>query len=214
MRRYRRGKRGRPFAWGPLALVGVLVALFIGIDLHMKPYVASISENAAKAFVVETVNDAVLQELDGEKISFEQMIQVQRAQDGSVQSVSADTEQLNRLQARLVQAVQKAADGQAHTEVSIPIGTLTGSTLLHGRGPGVPLKLTFMNAVEAQLQSSFDSAGINQTRHRLVLHVTASVYTYLPGSSGKQAVSVDVPVAETVIVGDIPSVSLQGSTGT
>lgn len=214
VRRCRRGRRGRPFAWGPLALAGILIFLFVMLDLRMRPYVEAVSANAAKAYVVDVVHDAVLDELDSEAVSFDSLVQVQRSADGAVQAVSSNVQQQNRLQARLVQAVQKAAGSQSHSEVSIPIGTLTGSTLLHGRGPGIPLKLTFMNAVDATLQSSFDGAGVNQTRHRLVLHVTASVYTYLPGKGGQQEISVEVPVAETVIAGEVPSVALQSRLGT
>ncbi|HCM23800.1 MAG TPA: hypothetical protein DHW78_05705, partial [Ruminococcaceae bacterium] len=60
-----------------------------------------------------------------------------------------------------------------------------------------------------KLQSFFDSAGINQTRHRLILHVTVGLYTYLIGKDANQQITVDVPVAETVIVGPVPSVALQ-----
>ena len=55
-----------------------------------------------------------------------------------------------------------------------------------------------------ELKSSFESAGINQTRHQIYMEIRTSAYSYLTGMSSTTEVSTDVAVAETVIVGEVP----------
>jgi len=204
----RRHYRGRPIAWGPLVLAAALIIGFIGLDTALKPYMYAVAGYEAKNYAVQTVNSAVQSELAAKSVNYDNLVQITRASDGAVQSISSNIEAQNTLQAQLTQTVQKAIQEQSHTTVNIPVGTLTSSSILHGRGPSLPLKITLSGCVQAQLQSNFDSAGINQTRHRLFLHVTVSLYTYMLGKNADQQVTVDVPVAETVIVGEVPSVAL------
>ncbi|WOC33528.1 MULTISPECIES: sporulation protein YunB [Caproicibacterium] len=209
----RRHYRGRPVAWGPLVLVAALLLGFLGLDISIKPYMNTVAAYEAKNYAVQTVYAAVQNELAAKSVSYEHLVNITRSSDGAVQSISSDVEAQNTLQTQLTQTVQKAIRSQSHTTVWIPAGTLTGSSLLHGRGPGLPLKITLSGAVQTQLKSTFDSAGVNQTRHRLFLQVTVSLYTYMIGKDVSQQVAVEVPVAETVIVGEVPSIALSKYTG-
>ena len=56
----------------------------------------------------------------------------------------------------------------------------------------------------ARFENQFTSAGINQTNHRILLHIDVSVSILLPGFTAATKVSNTVTVAETVIVGGVP----------
>ncbi len=214
MRRRRGRRRGRPFAWGPLALAGILAALFLAAEVRVRPFVEAACANAAKACVTEVVEEAVLESVSQTPVSASEMVEFVYDADGGIQAVSGNAQAQARLQAQLVSAIQEKAAQAPHKELSIPLGTLTGLALLHGRGPGVPLRLTMADAVSGELHSSFDAAGINQTRWELTLAVTVSVYTYLPGDEGQQTVTVSVPVAQTVLVGEVPQMLFGDAFGT
>ena len=49
---------------------------------------------------------------------------------------------------------------------------MSGVTFLSGRGPDINLRLHQISAADSEILSEFTSAGINQTKHRLVLRVT------------------------------------------
>ena len=89
-------------------------------------------------------------------------------------------------------------------ELSIPIGTLTGSALLAGRGPRISVRMESVGSSSARFENRFDSAGINQTNHQIALEVDVSVSILLPGFTTATTVSTAVTVAETVIVGSVP----------
>ena len=56
----------------------------------------------------------------------------------------------------------------------------------------------------ARFENLFTSAGINQTSHRIVLHIDVSLAILLPGFTAATKVSNAVTVAETIIVGNVP----------
>ena len=56
----------------------------------------------------------------------------------------------------------------------------------------------------AEFRNQFETGGINQTRHQIILEVNVSVSILLPGFTTATTVSNAVTVAETVIVGSVP----------
>ena len=61
-----------------------------------------------------------------------------------------------------------------------------------------------IGAVHASFDTEFESAGINQTRHRIFLKLRATVSLIIP--TGSQIVEVEsiMPIAESIIVGGVP----------
>ena len=89
-------------------------------------------------------------------------------------------------------------------ELSIPVGSLTGSVLLAGRGPCISVRMESVGSSSASFENEFTSAGINQTKHLIVLNIDVVVSILLPGFSTATTISNAVTVAETVIVGSVP----------
>ncbi len=64
-----------------------------------------------------------------------------------------------------------------------------------------------MTDVQTEFINKFYEEGINQTRHSIVLEVSAVIDLYVPGSREMETtVTTQVVVAETVIVGQVPNV--------
>ena len=80
----------------------------------------------------------------------------------------------------------------------------TGSALLSGRGPQIPVRPVSAGNVASELRSTLESAGINQTLHRVALHFTMAVNYLAPLESYMDTLSFDVYIAETLVVGEVP----------
>jgi sporulation protein YunB len=192
--------------------LGIFVAAVLAFDIAVRPYASAVVACEAKNYAVQAVQSAVLKRLNQKGTANKgDYVIITRGSDGSVQSISSNVEKQNALQAELTQAVQALVSSQPQQTVGVPLGTLTGSSFLHGCGPSIPVKVTLCSTVQTHLISSFDSTGINQTRHRLSLRVEVNMYTYFAGKDANQCAQVDIPVAETVIVGAVPGVVLQQS---
>lgn len=150
--------------------------------------------------VSETVNDAV----EKGTFQYDRMISFEKDNNGSIAAVKSNMTEFNRLQAEILEDILSKVSEVSTRDLSIPLGTLTGSSLLAGRGPGITVKMQSVGSSTAVLENEFTSAGINQTKHRILLKVDVSVSILLPGFATATKVSNVVTVAETIIVGDVP----------
>ena len=110
----------------------------------------------------------------------------------------------NRLQSQILDLILLRIDQVSARELSVPIGSLTGSQLLAGRGPRVSVRMESVGSSQAWFENEFESAGINQTKHRIVLNIVISVSILLPGFTTATEVPNAITVAETVIIGSVP----------
>lgn len=182
----------------------LLLALTVTVVLHMKPVVVDLAtartSNAVNRIVVAAVNDAV----DSGRIDYEQLVDFDKDADGHVTALRSNMAAFNRLQASIADDILQRMAEVSSTDLAIPIGTLTGSPLLAGRGPCLRVRMQSVGTATARFDNQFSSAGINQTRHRIILDVDVHVSILLPGLTTYTKVSNEISVAETVIVGGVP----------
>lgn len=182
----------------------LLLALTVAVVLHMKPVVVDLAtartSNAVNRIVVAAVNDAV----DSGRIDYEQLVDFDKDAEGHVTALRSNMAAFNRLQASIAEDILQRMAEVSSTDLAIPIGTLTGSPLLAGRGPCLRVRMQSVGTATARFDNQFSSAGINQTRHRIILDVDVHVSILLPGLTTYTKVSNEISVAETVIVGGVP----------
>ena len=190
----------------------LLLALTVAVVLHMKPVVVDLAtartSNAVNRIVVAAVNDAV----DSGRIDYEQLVDFDKDAEGHVTALRSNMAAFNRLQASIADDILQRMAEVSSTDLAIPIGTLTGSPLLAGRGPCLRVRMQSVGTATARFDNQFSSAGINQTRHRIILDVDVHVSILLPGLTTYTKVSNEISVAETVIVGGVPETSTSFST--
>lgn len=207
MRRFHRRSRLylRRSAWTRLLLaVLILILAAFWVNSRLEPVVEDLTANEARARAVQVISAAVEESLAGQDQPAASMVDIQYKETGEIASLSTDMAEMNSLKASLLADVQEELGESVHIDLGVPIGTLLGGGLLHGRGPEVPLRITLSGNIEADFESEFTSAGINQTQHIVNLRIRTTIYTFLAGKQGSAEVETTVPVAETVIVGEVP----------
>ena len=90
------------------------------------------------------------------------------------------------------------------TYIKIPLGTLFDSEYFAGRGPAISIELCPTQSVYTDISTRFESVGINQTIHSVLLTVTVGIDLVFPTRIVSAECSETVVVAETIIVGPIP----------
>lgn len=184
-----------------LALIGTAV---IFATLQLKPLLESLATTRVSNTVNRIVSEAVDEAISNGEISYNQLISFEKDSEGHITAVHSNMAACNRLQAEILDIILARIDQVSARELSIPVGSLTGSALLAGRGPRVSVRMESVGSSSARFENEFLSAGINQTNHKIVLHIDVSVAILLPGFSTATKVSNAVTVAETVIVGSVP----------
>ena len=131
-------------------------------------------------------------------------INIIRDSEGRIISLDADPAKINKLENDLKGRINDSLSRVEDNEMHVPVGTLTGITALSGRGADVGIRLHQIGAVDVELQNTFVSTGLNQTRYSLILSVNAELSAILPGHSTDITVKDEYIISETVIVGDLP----------
>ena len=150
--------------------------------------------------MVAAVNEAIAR---GD-IRYDALITFEKDGDGHVTALKSNMAEFNRLQVSIADDILERLGDVNTNELRIPIGTLTGASLLAGRGPELVVKMQSLGSATATLRNEFSSAGINQTKHQILLDVDVGMSILLPSYTTYTVVSNEVVVAETIIVGNVP----------
>ena len=192
------------------ARIGVILTLsalalfggFLFINANLRPVLEGLSGARVQAVAAKAMNNAIL-DVIAEGYTYDTLIHV-RTTESRVYLLQADSARLNMLAADCANAAQVRISEMGEQGVSIPLGTISGIPLFAGKGPRVTMRFTPAGAVTSAFDSEFRSAGINQTLHRVNIRLTATVRVILPGQAHTLLVTAEAPVAESIIVGDVP----------
>ena len=187
-----------------LLLAVSLLALTLTATARMRPLLESLATTRVSNTVNRIIFEAVNEAIQNGDISYERLISLEKDNEGKITAVHSNMAAFNRLQSQILDIILAKIDQVSARELSIPIGTLTGSALLAGRGPRIRVRMESVGSSTARFNNRFESAGINQTKHQIILEVEVSVAILLPGFTTATKVSTAVTVAETVIVGAVP----------
>ncbi len=188
-------------------LVIIVAIIFAGVALsnNLKPVIQTISANQAKILCTAAVNNAVVSELQKLSVDYDELVNVLRDEAGNITAIETNAVEINRLKAILTEAVNARLSAIPDQNVSIPLGTLTGLELLSGRGPLVRLRMLPSSFVESALVNHFETAGINQTQHQIMIEFTVTMTAILSPYATTVDVVTNVCIAETIIIGTVPN---------
>ena len=198
-----RSKRTLLLIW--IVIVCIFGSLFFLIaDMKLRPIIREMALTRAQYLATRAINDAVTQEISRHDAEYTNLVIFEKDADNRISALKTDVIKVNQLKTSVTDAVLTCLGEIDTSELSVPIGNAIGGGLLSGRGPRIPVKLLPIGTVTTDFASAFSSAGINQTRHQIIMHVTASIRVILPGGSVTTDVTLPVNVAETILVGTVP----------
>jgi sporulation protein YunB len=186
-----------------LIVIACLIAVYVLVEINIKPVLMGLSEARVRAAAITTMSDAVLDTLDSD-MKYSDLVEVKYDDAGNITMIQANTIVINKIASRAANVAQESIGKLGSVGVGVPLGSILGGQLFSGTGPTIPITVVPAGSVSTQFFSEFTSAGINQTRHRILLELKTRIRVVAPvGSSSVEAVT-QVPVAETIIVGKVP----------
>jgi len=185
-------------------LIGlILLALFIFMERNISRMILDKSHADAYAMAVEVLNNAAA-EVMKTGVTYEDLMNVTYDLNGRITLLQANTVRMNELATSIALSAQAMLRDKDSRHVKIPLGAALGIGLFSGMGPPISVQIVPVGAVGTRFSTDFESAGINQTRHRVMLTLVATIRLVIPAGSKQVEVSSHLPVAESIIVGDVP----------
>lgn len=190
----------------------IFIALFIGVlltDAKLRPAVFELAAVEAKAVAVKTIHTAVEKILAKSSVTYADIVSISRNDSGSITGITTDIVKLNLFKSQITNAVDDEFISKGSTRVSVPLGSASGITFLSGCGPYVDVKISMLSSTQSDFENKFESAGINQTQHSVILNLGTQVILNMSGRRITTDVKTSFCVAQTVIVGTVPNVMVE-----
>ncbi|MCB2358849.1 sporulation protein YunB [Clostridium estertheticum] len=192
-----------------ISIVIINFTIFIYIfDKTTMPTVMAVADSEMRAKATEIVNKAIIDEYSNQ-FNYDEIIKVDKDSVGNIVMLKADTLKMNKIACDVALKSQKELMKLGDVGIRVPIGYITRNNILSYYGPSVNIKMQPIGHVETKYSSEFESAGINQTRHKIYVKVKTTVRVIIPLKSNDIEVTNEVPIAETIIVGKTPNTSVQ-----
>lgn len=184
-----------------VALVGFVMLLRV----RFRPLADGLMQTQLDNQASSAINEAVQEQISDGEIDYDKMVTIEKDAAGNVTAMRANIGEINFLRTRILTRIDEKLMDLSIEELGVPVGSVVLPELFSGRGPNLPVRVIAVRTSDAAFRNEFQEAGINQTLHRIFfdIHVVVTILSL----EGRQEIPVDssVLVAETVIVGQVPT---------
>ena len=187
-----------------LAVISVLIGSFIYIDNSLTPTIKVLAETKAEELANRSINKSVA-EIIKDEVNYSDLMNTKVDNEGKMTMIESNTVMMNKVASDVALRIQEELKQVKTTTSYIPIGTALGSPILAKYGPQLKVSIEPIGTVYVNFKTDFEDAGINQTRHRIYLEVNTKVKVVIPLTTDTKEVKAEIPICETVIVGDVPN---------
>lgn len=185
-------------------LLLVFTLLFIITDYRIRPQVVTLAKYKVQSMVTQAANQAIIEQMEQSPLSYGDLITVQRNQNDEITLLSYNALEVNRLKSQITSTVLSKVQMMDKAHIYIPIGSITNLDFLNNKGPRLHFVVTPAAFVETDIESEFDTTGINQVNHRIFIVLKIKASALIPNFSTDVDFKTRVCVAQTVIVGKVP----------
>lgn len=193
---------GRLLRWTVIVVL-LLISAFLVLENNLSQVILDMAYADAYSLAVKVINSAV-DDVMRSGITYEDLIKVHMNDQGQVTMLQANTVRMNELATRTALQAQEKLQDARNQMVHIPLGAAFGINFLAGSGPSIPVRILPVGAVSTQFITEFESAGINQTRHKILLSAKTNVRLVIPTGARQVEFFSSISIAESIIVGNVP----------
>lgn len=186
-----------------ILIVTVAILTFSIIIKSINPIIDKLCIDKAKSIATLICNSESTKIVKNYK--YEDLVTIYKDDNNNITMIKSNIAPINLIISDVAESIQRKIDETEYDKISIKLGSITGSKILSGRGPNIPIKLSTIGNVETDFRSEFKSAGINQTLHRIYLQVDCKISILTPYNCIEDSIYNQVILAENIIVGNVPS---------
>lgn len=211
----------------------IFAVIFIMLSLtyigdKITPILLNTAEIEANKFSTIIINKAVSQIVD-DKIDTDEIFVSVKSDNGKIQTVDFNPTVVNHILNVATSVVQdnlkllengnldslgvydmdftkeKIEELKAGIIEKIPIGIVTGNTILSNLGPKIPIRLKYIGDVNSNITTKVTQYGINNAMVEIGLELEMTARVILPFLSKKIVIVSNMPIAIKMIQGKIPN---------
>lgn len=202
-------KRRRKWKLLVILLLTLTVWAFLGLRSRLWPVVRSLARTQVTNTASDLINDAILEQIMEGQIQYDRIVYFEKDLNGRITALKTNMAEVNRLKTETLNIINDEILAEDTDHLGVALGSLILPEFFSGKGPSIPVRILAIRNSDANFQSEFTEAGINQTLQQLRMDVLIDVTILVLGQTETFTVSSQMVVAETIIVGDVPATYLQ-----
>ena len=180
----------------------ILVIINLLVIKAISPVFNKLCEDKAKGVAILICNTITSECI--KQYNYYDFIIIHMDDDKNIRMLEANMKNINLVISNITEKIQKEINNSQNEELYISSGSFTGVSLLSGRGPKIPIKISTIGNVNTELKSEFFSKGVNQTIHRLYLKINCEISILTPFNTINEEINNQFIIAENIIVGNLP----------
>ncbi len=188
---------------GLIAIVFILIFIWI-LNVRFIYLAKDIAQSRAQYLTLHAINETI-KECFQNGGGYEQLIVMQKDSNGSIMAVNTDITKLNSLKSIISTGVTERMNDMDTAQIMVPVSNLLGISVFSAVGPKIQMRVVPLPDVQIDFEDQFTSAGINQTKLEIMLKVKVNLSILMPAMRSGATVATTVPVAQTILLGNVPS---------
>jgi len=224
-KRHRKIAKSKIWLWSIIFVIIMTYTTIHVIGTKVNPILLSYAQIETKRFATLLINQSVTEELVG-TLEMDNLFVINKTETGEIQTVDFNPAIVNKVLALASKAVQKKITALENGDIEelpsslagmnftklkegivceIPLGILTGNSLLSNLGPRFPVRLSFLGDVITNIRTKIDSYGINNALVTISIKVELTERITMPLSTKEETIEIDIPVAIKMVQGKVPT---------
>ena len=202
MRRKRRYYKNRV----PFILLSIFLCIaicFVYISNKLVPLAQDYCVNEIEFLALDAMNTAVSNDMDENSELYKDIAILNNSSD--ITAVTTDTYKINKIKTNIMRRSDEILNSMIVDKVEIPIGAIYNNIFFFAQGIEIPVQMIPMSTVNVDFASSFESVGINQSLHRIIMECSIDLKIIIPYETVDFKVVHKIAIAETLIIGDVPN---------
>ncbi|MCR6699612.1 sporulation protein YunB, partial [Escherichia coli] len=154
-------------------------SVIYAFDKLITPVAIKTADSQIKSKITEIVN-VNMSKVYNQNYSYNKIIEIDKDNDGNIVMMKANTIILNKLACDVALESQYDINKLGEVGIKMPLGYIFKNNILSYMGPELTIKAQQIGHVETKYLSKFEGAGINQTRHIIMILVKTKVRVMIP----------------------------------
>lgn len=193
-------------------IIAIIITYILGliiysVDKRINSSVMLVAEAEFKQKATEIMQNNVY-EVYTQGSENQDFLKFEKDSAGNITLLRTDTIKMTAMAQKVALKCTKDIQSLGVNGIKVPLGYVTKNNLVAKFGPNVTASMEPIGRVQIKYSSEFQAAGINQTRHKIKITLSARIKVILPTENEEILIENDMPVSETIIVGKIPNTNL------
>ncbi|MEY8000354.1 sporulation protein YunB [Clostridium sp. Mt-5] len=177
------------------------------VNAKISPAIVTAADVQTRAIITETINSVIIEEYS-KQFDYKDIIDIEKDKQGNIVMIRANTLKMNKIACDVAIKCQQRLKNIGKVGLKLPLGYIMKNNLLAFFGPNITVKMQPVGYIETKYLSSFESVGINQSRHKIYVQVNTNMRIIIPLGIEDIKVKNEVPISETIILGKVPETAI------